>query len=82
MTSYEIDLISIHAAREGGDVQVVRCKDCVHFISIHAAREGGDDAARSAVPDLGISIHAAREGGDSSGNLLCLLCIHFNPRRP
>ena len=42
MTSYEIDLISIHAAREGGDVQVVRCKDCVHFISIHAAREGGD----------------------------------------
>ena len=33
--------ISIHAAREGGDVKVtVDDIDC--YISIHAAREGGD----------------------------------------
>ena len=41
MTSYEIDLISIHAAREGGDpLKYFGCKTGV--ISIHAAREGGD----------------------------------------
>ena len=33
--------ISIHAAREGGDAQVVTDGDAA-TISIHAAREGGD----------------------------------------
>ena len=33
--------ISIHAAREGGDVNVSVCKVFAK-ISIHAAREGGD----------------------------------------
>ena len=34
--------ISIHAAREGGDVGISSGNPLVH-ISIHAAREGGDD---------------------------------------
>ena len=34
--------ISIHAAREGGDVSTIDFKPCNAFISIHAAREGGD----------------------------------------
>ena len=59
-------VISIHAAREGGDC--VRCSRILAVpISIHAAREGGDiDAALQAVYG-GISIHAAREGGDGVG---------------
>ena len=36
-----IAVISIHAAREGGDLSV-RVLFVSHFISIHAAREGGD----------------------------------------
>ena len=35
------DLISIHAAREGGDVYVLGTAELT-AISIHAAREGGD----------------------------------------
>ena len=39
--------ISIHAAREGGDVSPPR--DCSRLaeISIHAAREGGDGKAKA-----------------------------------
>ena len=55
--------ISIHAAREGGDVNNMKN---IHeiAISIHAAREGGDDFHLFAVVHQDISIHAAREGGD------------------
>ena len=58
-------LISIHAAREGGDFLPF-----LHFlycqISIHAAREGGDWYAVREYEHSGrISIHAAREGGDT-----------------
>ncbi len=34
--------ISIHAAREGGDLFAVKALVFVFVISIHAAREGGD----------------------------------------
>ena len=44
--------ISIHAAREGGDVTGYHYTNGVD-ISIHAAREGGDAAI--AVPVLGIA---------------------------
>ena len=57
-------MISIHAAREGGDAGL-EDKMRVYIISIHAAREGGD--APPSLPNTGfqpISIHAAREGGD------------------
>ena len=35
-------IISIHAAREGGDCRNKRIYERVYEISIHAAREGGD----------------------------------------
>ena len=58
------ELISIHAAREGGDA--VECKFyIIHCISIHAAREGGDyHRYKLQTAHKPISIHAAREGGD------------------
>ena len=64
IVTFRLCAISIHAAREGGDlaygVVITRLT-----ISIHAAREGGD-ANVDHMADLlfGISIHAAREGGD------------------
>ena len=58
-----IEGISIHAAREGGDLPV-RVLFVSHFISIHAAREGGDVVAQYIISNCSISIHAAREGGD------------------
>ena len=57
-------LISIHAAREGGDI-VFGVAVALGYISIHAAREGGD--RQRTLPNrqsMHISIHAAREGGD------------------
>ena len=61
------ELISIHAAREGGDFL---CDDNgeIIVISIHAAREGGDQGQPATVLPAPISIHAAREGGDG-GNV-------------
>ena len=35
-------IISIHAAREGGDAKLKNITDTDGRISIHAAREGGD----------------------------------------
>ena len=55
--------ISIHAAREGGDL-CARVGVVFINISIHAAREGGDENARGSKLRNRISIHAAREGGD------------------
>ena len=56
-------ILSIHAAREGGDApdafDVV-----VVDLSIHAAREGGDLCAGNCRGNAALSIHAAREGGD------------------
>ena len=56
-------LISIHAAREGGDVVFSVFQSTV-FISIHAARECGDKMPEVRNFVIWISIHAAREGGD------------------
>ena len=56
-------LISIHAAREGGDKSNF-CFVIPYFISIHAAREGGDELDATNLRAFLISIHAAREGGD------------------
>ena len=56
--------ISIHAAREGGDVVIAGIAIGAK-ISIHAAREGGDSLEHGNMNRvLQISIHAAREGGD------------------
>ena len=56
-------IISIHAAREGGDEQYQKIAFSVD-ISIHAAREGGDQSILPYKASAEISIHAAREGGD------------------
>ena len=56
--------ISIHAAREGGDIQWFSRFHPLRSISIHAAREGGDRKAKKQLQIINISIHAAREGGD------------------
>ena len=56
-------IISIHAAREGGDERAARLNPR-NRISIHAAREGGDDDTTADDMSAPISIHAAREGGD------------------
>ena len=56
-------LISIHAAREGGDRKCL-FSNVDGGISIHAAREGGDPEMTGKAMRHLISIHAAREGGD------------------
>ena len=56
-------VISIHAAREGGD-EFAKLGLEYRVISIHAAREGGDVQQPDCKPSGHISIHAAREGGD------------------
>ena len=56
--------ISIHAAREGGDLLFLIFLSCSWKISIHAAREGGDYTQTPPQCGRWISIHAAREGGD------------------
>ena len=73
--------ISIHAAREGGDV-IALCQNKFYGISIHAAREGGDAVEYIVVGWVGISIHAAREGGDVLPAAGTHRHGHFNPRRP
>ena len=60
----EIGAISIHAAREGGDLKSI-AHPCALWISIHAAREGGDKWGPKSQAGFDISIHAAREGGDA-----------------
>ena len=39
----EVQAISIHAAREGGDMATAIAEQYGEQISIHAAREGGDE---------------------------------------
>ena len=76
-----VAVISIHAAREGGDKLTDIDKNSVS-ISIHAAREGGDHDMPAYDTHGSISIHAAREGGDQ-GNLFRVgFFRYFNPRRP
>ena len=74
-------IISIHAAREGGDGNGYG-RRCSIVISIHAAREGGDPKSSARRFLVSISIHAAREGGDKSKRETLKRKINFNPRRP
>ena len=61
--------ISIHAAREGGDLHRLTRRAPRVYISIHAAREGGDAMLAKCIAVNHISIHAAREGGDGMSKL-------------
>ena len=66
MGSITFNIISIHAAREGGDAPEYK-HTLFTVISIHAAREGGDHSSPLVcLLRSRISIHAAREGGDVS----------------
>ena len=82
MGSITFNIISIHAAREGGDfLELILAEE--QAISIHAAREGGDLIIIAVARNAGIiSIHAAREGGDAAEILWLQDRSHFNPRRP
>ena len=64
MLEIAFEIISIHAAREGGDIAFFSAALSTLKISIHAAREGGDGGKRPLHVTMLISIHAAREGGD------------------
>ena len=78
---FNVNNISIHAAREGGD------EDCRVWawglcISIHAAREGGDGYKIVKTEKGVISIHAAREGGDYVQMIRCNFKLKFQSTPP
>ena len=64
-------VISIHALREEGDVDLVARIVADDDISIHALREEGDTLATTLAKTYKISIHALREEGDPRAILLC-----------
>ncbi len=73
--------ISIHAAREGGDIFAAGI-NVGRKISIHAAREGGDIFEAGINVGRKISIHAAVYGGHARNLIICGVERYFNPRRP
>ena len=73
--------ISIHAAREGGDINP-RMPNAKAYISIHAAREGGDFDKLFHRRILLISIHAAREGGDAEASSTIQGSLSFQSTPP
>ena len=75
--------ISIHAPREGGDLDKLAAHYGVARISIHAPREGGDEGVVALWADMfAISIHAPREGGDLAIWRDNCSLSNFNPRPP
>ena len=74
-------MISIHAAREGGDRKKSN-NTANNSISIHAAREGGDVQDNCKQDRAFISIHAAREGGDLKVALFGPVQIAFQSTPP
>ena len=59
-----LNVISIHASREGSD-DIVLLNVADFIISIHASREGSDVGATTQDAETTrISIHASREGSD------------------
>ena len=74
--------ISIHAPREGGDLDEVVLMPRSFVISIHAPREGGDFENLCGLQCTLISIHAPREGGDDGAKLWFSCNPDFNPRPP
>ena len=79
---YTMIKISIHAAREGGDLNAVLItfgrKGFQSTPPVKAAtdREVGHELT------IDISIHAAREGGDTALLFMGVIGKYFNPRRP
>ena len=77
----KLEMISIHAPREGSDPRYKLDRGRV-VISIHAPREGSD-YERAVLSTLDkISIHAPREGSDREKIVLFIGQVDFNPRSP
>ena len=75
-------VISIHAAREGGDASVaMQPSESAIFQSTPPVKAATTKSELNAHNCL-ISIHAAREGGDPVRQVLAHKKRHFNPRRP
>ena len=77
-----MELISIHALREEGDLLLLRAEPYLMEISIHALREEGDRQAFQVQKYYEISIHALREEGDKADRERLQLHQHFYPRPP
>ena len=76
-----VDVVSIHAARVSGDLQLSTMHATRRAVSIHAARVSGDSmpiCQRCTVSY--VSIHAARVSGDVPLSARATPCC-FNPRR-
>ena len=75
-------MISIHAAREGGDfITVAKHLLPVRFQSTPPVK-AATGLINGRLSSDSISIHAAREGGDSMYQIADLSTQNFNPRRP
>ena len=81
-SSWFVSLISIHAAREGGDG--INPEDRTTSMTFQST----PPVKAATKPDYfvvvvqPISIHAAREGGDFQRLPYKFFTMHFNPRRP
>ena len=75
-------LVSIHAPREGCDLDITPEAVELMGVSIHAPREGCDEACASASDAEEVSIHAPREGCDSSAISASTPTTSFNSRTP
>ena len=74
--------ISIHAPREGSDLEEMMEQAQNPAISIHAPREGSDSYVWNLDEATEISIHAPREGSDGFDPVRQGATSHFNPRSP
>ena len=75
-------LISIHAAREGGDDEILNHSNTI-LISIHAAREGGDYALIAViVHDIIFQSTPPVKAATFTRCVRRQRANYFNPRRP
>ena len=77
-----LQVISIHALREEGDVVLDLPAHIPVVISIHALREEGDGDLLPVGRVRVISIHALREEGDELRHRAAGSVLHFYPRPP
>ena len=75
-------VISIHALREEGDINIESQREKERKISIHALREEGDKGAVYYNCEWIISIHALREEGDTTPATSTPMARYFYPRPP
>ena len=74
--------ISIHAAREGGDLSEDEADERPELFQSTPPVKAATASGTSVEQQLDISIHAAREGGDRKGRNAVCFAVYFNPRRP